>query len=123
GFIWGILPPLVALSGLGMLVLAAASGFSERVLFRLAHPRALRGFRLAMARLSLLVLGTLLYTLEARGVAIAPGFARWALLGLALTILAAMAGYRLIAAARLIRRRRAPEPSAATEAAPHPGVP
>lgn len=106
GFIWGVLAPLIALAGLGMAMLHAASSFSERVLFRILSPRALRGGRLAFARLSLVALVAGLYALEAYALRLDPRFASMVLLGLTLIALSAMLGYRLIAAIRLIRRWR-----------------
>ncbi len=120
GFISGLVRPLIALIALGVLLHAAASGVAERLLFRILHPRALRAWRLAMARLALIVLLALILVLERQGFRLDPVLFRWALLGLGLTGFIAMIGYRLILLIRFFRSRRASRASL-PEAAPEPG--
>lgn len=107
GFIWALLIPLLGLVILAFFLHAAASGFSERVLFRLLHPRALRSWRLAIARLTLIAMTMALFSLESHGQRLDPTLYHWALLGLVGTVLAASTGYWLIAILRAFRARRA----------------
>lgn len=103
GFIWGLLVPLVEIAALGFLLHAAATGIAEGLFHRVVHPRALRSWRLAVSRLTLLGLVAGIALLWRHDLRLeAPAF-RWLMLGLAMTALGAMVGYRLI---RLVRRLR-----------------
>jgi hypothetical protein len=106
GFIWGLLLPFVEMIALGFLLLAAASGFAESILVRLLHPGALRSWRLAVTRLSLIALLGMLAFLRDQGLALDPAVFRWALLGTAMMALAAMIAFRLINLARYVQRKR-----------------
>lgn len=62
GTVWSLSIPLLLVLGLGFLIHAAARGISENLLFQFLHPRALRAWRLAMARVvTLLLLGGLYF--------------------------------------------------------------
>lgn len=106
GFIWGLLVPLFGLMALGFLIHAGASGFAERVLFRAFAPGSLRSWRLAVARLTLLAVGTALYGADLHGIRLPTPVFIWALLGTAGTALVAMIAGRLIGLVRYFRARR-----------------
>lgn len=106
GFIWALLVPFLGLVALAFLLHAAASGFAEQILFRLLHPRALRSWRLAIARLTLIAMAAALFLMEGYGWRLDPVLFRWALLSLVGTALAASLAYGMIAAMRAYRSRR-----------------
>ncbi len=54
GHVWIVLPAWLSLIGFLVLVQVVATGLSERILFRLLRPRALRSARLAYGRLTVL---------------------------------------------------------------------
>jgi hypothetical protein len=103
GFIWGLLGPLVELVALGFLLHAASTGLAEGLFHRVLHPRALRSWRLAISRLTLLGLVAAIALLWRHDLRLEAPLFRWLLLGLAMIALNAMIGYRLI---RLVRRLR-----------------
>lgn len=55
GGLWLLLPPLIGFAGVLSLLHAVALGMSEALLFRTFNPTGLRSWRLAMARLAVLV--------------------------------------------------------------------
>lgn len=105
GFIWGVLMPLVNIIALGILVHAGTSGLTERMIFRLLLPRALRASRLAMARLATLALLLGLFLADGRNMRLDPALFRWGLLSTTLIVAAAMSGYGILAALRAVRAR------------------
>lgn len=56
GVLWRLAEPLIAFAALGLMIHAAASACSEIVLYRMVRPRSLRSGRLALVRLSLLMM-------------------------------------------------------------------
>lgn len=120
GYIWGLLVPFFGLLAIALLVHAAATGFSERVLFRTLNPVALRAWRLATARLSLIAAMAGLYAADSMMLRLDPAMFRWVLAGsMGLAFTAMLAG-RAIALIRFFRARRAERiapapPDAATE--------
>ena len=106
GFIWALLVPLFNICALAVLLHAVASGFAERILFRTFHPKALRAWRLAMVRLSLMALLGGLYLADGYNLRLDPVFLRWALAGLTGTALMAILAYRLIQLMQMIRAWR-----------------
>ena len=106
GFIWGLLIPLFGLMALGLLLHAGASGLAERIGFRTLAPKALRSWRLAIARLSLLAIAAALYFCVLRGLRLPQPVFVWALLGAAGTAFTAMLAARLIGIIRYFRARR-----------------
>lgn len=120
GYIWGVLTPFFGLLAVGFLTHAAATGFSERVLFRTLNPVALRAWRLAMARLCLLAGMVGLHAADSTGFRLDPGGFRWIMAGTTGLALMAMLADRLIALIRFFRARRAaqaiPEPEVAEAA-------
>lgn len=106
GFIWALLIPLFNLCALAFLLHAAASGLAERILFRTLHPKALRAWRLAMARLGLMALLVALYLADRTGLRLDPAFVRWALAGLTGVAIMAILAYRLIQVMQWVRARR-----------------
>lgn len=119
GLIWGLILPLVTLSAAAFALHSAASGFSERVLFRWLRPRALRSGRLALARLALIGLAAALFWAESQSLRPDAAVARWFMLGAALSLGAAMIAGWIIRAIRGVRawreRRASPAPAAAPE--------
>jgi predicted TPR repeat methyltransferase len=114
GFIWGLLGPLLEAAALAFLLHAAACGFAERFLFRIVHPRALRAWRLAMMRLSVIAVLGLLFLAVQAGWRADPAFVRWATAGLAGTAVMAILVHRLfqgMRAFRVWRQRRAAPPT------------
>lgn len=119
GYIWGLLVPFFGLLAVALLAHAAVTGFSERVLFRALNPAALRAWRLAMARLSLIAGMAGLYAADRMALRLDPAMFRWLLAGSAGLAFAAMLASRMIALIRFFRARRAaralPPPGAAAE--------
>lgn len=125
GFIWALLVPLFEVCALAFLLHAAASGLAERILFRTLHPKALRAWRLAMVRLSLMALLAALYLADHHGLRLDPGFVRWALAGLTGIALVAILAYRLIQGIQMMRmrmrrQRRNPPCPQVSESVPSP---
>lgn len=107
GYIWGLLVPFFGLLAVGLLAHAAATGFSERVLFRTFNPAALRAWRLAMARLSLIAGMVGLYVADSLDVRLDPAMFRWMLAGSMGLAFTAVLASRMIALIRFFRARRA----------------
>lgn len=107
GYIWGLLTPFFGLLAVGLLAHAAATGFSERVLFRTLNPIALRAWRLAMARLGLIAAMAGLYAADSLALRLDPAVFRWLLAGSMGLAFTAMLASRLIAGIRFFRARRA----------------
>lgn len=106
GYIWGLLAPFFGLLAVGLLAHAAATGFSERILFRTLNPAALRSRRLASARLTLLAAMIGLYVADRVEFRLDPAIFRWLLAattGLAFTT---MLADRLLALLRFFRQRQ-----------------
>lgn len=120
GYIWGLLTPFFGLLAVGLLAHAAATGFSERVLFRTLNPVALRAWRLAMARLSLIAGMAGLYVADSLDVRLDPGVFRWLMAGSMGLAFTTMLASRLIAGIRYVRARRAARITRLPAAAPEP---
>ncbi|MCZ8186933.1 MAG: hypothetical protein O9308_11165 [Beijerinckiaceae bacterium] len=113
GHVWTVLPAWLSLIGFLVLVQVVATGLSERILFRLLRPRALRSARLAYGRLAVIGLAT--------GMALAGGqigtlpsdFLLWMQLGAALLLAVATCVRIVEALFRRPARPVMPEPAPA----------
>lgn len=104
GFIWMMLAPMLALGAIGVLVHAVACASSEMLAFRIFHPRALKAWRLVMARLFCLVLlGGLFWQVEA-GFRLDQTFALFAMSGSAFVLICALVMQILRALRRMMRQ-------------------
>lgn len=89
GHVWTVLPAWLSLIGFLVLVQVVATGISERILFRLLRPRALRSSRLAYGRLVVVALATGM-ALFGGQIGTLPGdFLLWLQLGAALLLVVA----------------------------------
>jgi hypothetical protein len=106
GLVWALLPYLFGFLALATLLQASASGISEFVLLPVFFSRALRSWRLALARIVLLALVGLLIAFDHSGWRLSPALYHWGLASFfgigGLAILA----YWMILAIRLARKRR-----------------
>ncbi|MCZ8182569.1 MAG: hypothetical protein O9322_06330 [Beijerinckiaceae bacterium] len=86
GHVWAVLPAWLSLIGFLVLVQVVATGISERILFRLLRPRALRSARLAYGRLAVvgLAIGMALFGWQIG--ALPADFLLWLQLGAALLL-------------------------------------
>ncbi|MCZ8375646.1 MAG: hypothetical protein O9342_09745 [Beijerinckiaceae bacterium] len=114
GHVWTVLPAWLTLIGFLVLIQVVATGISERILFRLLRPRALRSARLAYGRLAVVGLATGMALFGGQIGTLPEDFLLWLQLGAAM-LLAVVTMVRITEA--LVRRRGQP---AVQEPAPVP---
>lgn len=86
GYVWLVLPAWLALVGFLALLHSLATGLSERGLFRLLQPRALRSVRLGFGRMSVVALCAILAWLEMRAIRVPALAMAWLMLGAGLLL-------------------------------------
>lgn len=107
GFLWSLLPLVLALVACAMLLLVAATGFAETVFGARARAKSLRSSRLGRIRIVILGICAVLAVVEPVGGTTGGDLLRWGMLGsFFLALAAALAGW-LILAMQVARRWRA----------------